>query len=132
MKDYSHLFGDAKATARRSDASARGNELEEAREGYSAAQDVPDAIKRYAEALVSANKLEEAEKLYSEYVALAPADQDAYYELALLNKLIGRIERAHELFTRVVEMAPSSSLARSAEYEMWALDGKGGQSWARK
>ena len=132
MKDNSHLYGDAKATARRAQAASRGSALADAQTAYDADSTTPDAIRKLADELNKANRKEDAEKMYREYVAVAPADQEAYFELALLNKSLGRIDGALEFFTKVVEMAPGSPLARSAEYEMWALDGKGGQGWVKK
>ena len=132
LKDNSHLYGDAKATAKSVAAGARVKEIEEASIAFEAENDNPAAIKRLAIALTAASRIDEAEKLYSKYVSVAPADQDAFYEYALLNKLLGNKIKAIELFTKVIEMAPSSPLARSAEYEMWALDGRGLDSWVRK
>lgn len=127
MSDYSYLFGDAKATAKLVRKKAGG--LGEARAAYENNKSNPEALKRYADELNNANMLEEAFEVYNEYVNLSPADQDAYYELALLGKALGDTEQAIEFFKQVVEMAPESPLARSAEYELWGLDGK--TKWAK-
>ena len=89
LKDNSHLYGDAKATAKSVAAGARVKEIEEASIAFEAENDNPAAIKRLAIALTAASRIDEAEKLYSKYVSVAPADQDAFYEYALLNKLLG-------------------------------------------
>ncbi|MEP0813157.1 MAG: hypothetical protein HRF49_00635 [bacterium] len=132
QKDNSHLFGDAKATARSVARAGAGDSLEDYRRAYEESKTDPDKVKAYAEALNRLNRTEEAEAVYSEYVSLVPADQDAFYELALLNKMLGKNERAIELFVKVVEMAPESPLAKSAEYEMWSLDGKVRPAWVKR
>lgn len=139
MAENSHLFGDAKATAKSFRRNGSNSELDAARLNYETDRSNPETVIAYAEALNSSNFLKEAYEVYREYLDSFPATedvhsvtQDIYFEMALIAKAIGMREDAQGLFTKVVEMGPETNLARSAEYELWALDGRSGQRWAKQ
>ncbi|MCD6118713.1 hypothetical protein J7K50_02630 [bacterium] len=132
MSENSYLFGDAKATLKATKKADGASALSVARVAYLEAHDDPASMESYAEALNNANLLEEAFKVYSEYIEIVPADQEVLFEMALILRTLKKNDDALELFTKVVEMAPNSSLARSAEYEMWAINGTGGTGWSKK
>ncbi len=132
MAENSHLFGDAKATARSIKRNGSESGLDLARSNFEAKRENPGAILAYAEALNSSNRLGEALEIYREYLNSFPATQEVIFEMALILKALGESEDARDLFTKVVEMAPGTNLARSAEYEMWALGGAAEQRWAKK
>ena len=132
MTENSYLFGDAKATAKSVRRNGSQSELDAARVNYEASPGNPEAALVYAEALNAANLLEDAFAVYSEYLEIGSAKQDVLFEMALIAKSLGRAEESFGFFTKVVEMAPGTNIARSAQYEMWALDGKSEQRWAKK
>ena len=127
-----HLFGDAKATARTVKRTGVGSALDEARAAYEQNGGDPEVVRAYAELLNLTNRLEEAYKIYKEYLDLTSADQETYFEVGLLAKSLDDHDEAIRLFTKVVEMAPGSPLARSAEYEMWALNGGKTTRWSKQ
>jgi tetratricopeptide (TPR) repeat protein len=127
-----HLFGDAKATARTFRKTGLAAAIDEARLAYEEDKANGENALQYAELLNRANNLSEAYAVYKDYLARIPANQDIVFEVALLAKTLENKEEAIELFKKTIEMSPGNPLARSAEYELWALNGGGKLRWSKE
>ncbi len=126
-----HLFGDAKATAKTIKRTNTTVALDEARLTYESDKTDGEKALQYAELLNRSNKLAEAYVVYKDYLENNPADQNIIFEVAILAKTLNNKEEAIELLKKAIEMSPRSSLARSAEYELWALNGGGKLRWSK-
>lgn len=106
--------------------------LDEARLAYENDKTNGENALQYAELLNRANNLPEALIVYKDYLAHTPANQDVIFEVALLAKTLDNKDEARELLKKAIEMSPGTPLARSAEYELWALNGGGKLRWSKE
>lgn len=126
-----NLFGDAKATARAGDANRKQVALNEALAAFRAD---PTAANQQvlATAMFDLGRFEEAERLLADLIQTQGANQQVLYDLAFTYKNMGRIEDAKAAFVKLIALDARSSLARSAEQELWRIDPNSPPSWVKK
>ena len=127
-RDY--LFGDAKATAKAGDAGRKQKALSTAKQEYENDPTVQNQT-RLASALFDLGRYEEAERLLRDVLDQGSDDLKLLSDLAFVYKNLGNIDRAKEVFLRIVDLNPKHALARSAENEIWMMDPSYKPSWMR-
>jgi Flp pilus assembly protein TadD len=127
-RDY--LFGDAKATAKAGDAGRKQKALSAAKQDYENNPSVQNQT-RLASALFDLGRYGEAERLLRDVLDQGSDDLKLLSDLAFVYKNLGNVEKAKEIFLRIVEINPKHALARSAENEIWMMDPSYKPSWLR-
>jgi len=128
---FSHLFGDAKATAKAPDLQRKRRALLEAKARF---EENPNAQTQavLAAALFDIGQFAEAEKLLTDLVETHGDNQQILFDLAFVYKNLGKREKSAAAFRCVIDLDPKHPLARSAENELWSLDPDYTPSWMRK
>lgn len=130
MVNNFELFSDAKATARLGDRN-KEERLKAAAEAYQSEPDSVESALSYADALFDAHRLDEAMEVLVHAEKLTADSPDVLYNLAFLFNLQGEDEKARECFRRVVQLADSRPLAKSAEYELWRMGEEMDAKWMK-
>ena len=130
MVNNVELFSDAKASKALAPRS-REEGMKKAKAAYEANPDSIEVIVAYAEALFNGHQFEESEKLLERACELCES-ADITYNLAFVSAVLGKEEKARESYHRVITMAPGTSLAKSAEYELWKMGEQVNAKWLRR
>ncbi len=131
MVNNVELFSDAKASMALSPR-AREERLKRAKEKYDADTSSLEAMLAYAEALFDNHRFAEAEDMLRMAVETDPSNADVLYNLAFVFALNGKEEKAKEAYHQVIQLSPGTSLAKSAEYELWKMGEHIEARWLRK
>ena len=131
MVNNIELFSDAKASAAMSPR-AREDRLKRAKERYDSDTGSLEAMLAYADALFDNHRFAEVEDVLRLANTADDDNTDVAYNLAFVYALNGKQEKAKELYRRVVELCPNTSLAKSAEYELWKMGEHIEARWLRK
>lgn len=118
-------------TARAADSGRKLAALNESQQLY---RDNPCKETQYAfaTALFDVGRFEEAERLLADLIKSYGDDRQILYDLAFTYKNLGKIEEAKDAFSRLIQLDPKHSLARSAEQELWRIDPTSPPSWVKK
>lgn len=128
-RDY--LFGDAKATARAGDAGRKQKALTQAEQAFNE-NPSPQNQAVLATALFDLGRFQDAEKLLMDILANNANDLKVLSDLGFVYKNLNQLDKAKEIFLRIVDLSPRHPLARSAENEVWIIDPAYLPSWMRK
>ncbi len=128
--DRERLYGDAKATARAADTQHRQRVLATAEKAYHT-EHTPETRMAYARALLDVGRYKDAEVLLAKLLEDTSGDIQLTCDMAFACKKLNQLERAKEMFRKVIEIDPKHSLARCAENELWMLDSSYRPSWMR-
>ncbi len=130
MVNNVELFSDAKASKALAPRS-REEGMKRAKAAYEANPDSIEAITAYAEALFNSHQFEESEKLLSRACELSPSP-DITYNLAFVYAVLGKEDKAKEIYRKVISMVPGTSLSKSAEYELWKMGEQVDAKWLKR
>lgn len=130
MVNNVELFSDAKASKALAPRS-REEGIKKAKAAYEENPDSIELIIAYAEALFNGHQFEESEKLLVRACELCES-ADITYNLAFVYAVLGREDKAKEIYHKVIVMAPGTSLAKSAEYELWKMGEQVNAKWLKK
>jgi tetratricopeptide (TPR) repeat protein len=124
------LFSDAKASKALAPR-AREDNLKKSKAKSDENPASVEAIAAYAEALFNNHQFAESEELLESASKIAETP-DILYNLAFVCSVNSKEARAKELYRRVISLAPATSLAKSAEYELWKMGEIVDAKWLKK